>query len=152
MIIYSIHVGTFQYDGGLLLFYHSEVNFVVSSGYDNYHAWSQHICQSARYIILYKSLPVGRRFEHVYLSKYLSLPVRLYGLSTTCTQQLFLLLPRTYVSSASALRVTDVFCLSLPHHTRTLHTHTHTYYIYIILLFIIRQSGRRRRRRVKSFE
>jgi len=110
------------------------VNFVVSSGYDNYHAWSQHICQSAHYIlhiILYKSLPVGHRFEHVYLSKYLSLPVRLRSLhnhTTACSS--------CYYQRTCPPPPHFVWLTFFAFPSRTLHTHTHTYmYIYNNIIY-----------------
>jgi len=73
------------------------VNFVVSSGYDNYHARSQHICQSAHNVKLYKSLPAGDPSMYIWVNIYLCPSV---GLSTAATAAL----PAAtiYVSSASA--------------------------------------------------
>jgi len=108
---------------------------IVSSGYDNnYHARSQHICQSAHYILYYIVLkstcwpPI-----RAYLSKYLSYPSD-YGLSTT-TQQLFLLLPCTCPPPPHAVNVwLTFFCLSLPHHPDTADACVYVYNIIIYYL------------------
>lgn len=113
-----------------LLFYHSDVNFVVSSGYDNYYqtAESTHylarvhtthiIYKALLYIILYYIvqkylLPIRMLSQEMYifLSKYLSLPVRPRGLSTTGRSSIeLLLLPHVRVCAVLLRLRTPLMC------------------------------------------